>query len=160
MTRVWNGYHITIALIAFFAVIFSVDGFFIIKAVTTFRGEDEQMPYLQGVAYNDTLDRRALQAQLGWTATIAATRFGRDSARIEVSLLDRTGKPAQNVGLVAELKHPSDAGRDRSIPLHRTLSGPYVGAASGIEVGVWDLVVTAHDAPATPFEAGRRIWLH
>ena len=159
MTRVWNGYHILFALIAFFAVIFSVDGFFIVKAVTTFRGEDEQMPYLQGIAYNDTLDRRILQARLGWTARIAATRAGRDGVRIELLLLDRAGKPAPNVNIVAELKHPSDAEKDRRIELHRTANGQYAGAANSIDTGVWDLVVTAQDAPATPFEASRRIWL-
>ena len=47
MTRPWNGFHILASLILFFGIVFSVNGLFIFKAVTTFRGEDEPKSHLQ-----------------------------------------------------------------------------------------------------------------
>lgn len=159
MTRPWNGYHVLASLILFFGVVFAVNGLFIFKAVTTFRGEDEPKSYLQGIAYNDTLERHALQARLGWKATIVALRSGSADARVVVWLADHAGAPIENMSLTALLKHPSDAEKDREISLHPVSGGVYEGTANGVAAGAWDLVVAAHDAPKTPFEADRRVWL-
>ncbi len=74
----------------------------------TFRGEDEQKPYLQGVEFNQTLARRAEQTALGWKATITATRLVRGDVRIEITIRDRGGKPVAELGLTGELRHPAD----------------------------------------------------
>lgn len=159
MTRTWSGYHVLTALIAVFAVVLGVNVLFIVKAYMTFSGEDEQKPYLQGIAYNDTLDRRALQMRLGWRATIGATRVGQASARIVVFLTDRSGAPVANASLSALLKYPSDAAKDLAVKLHPNGEGAYEGTAINVQAGEWDLNVSAHNAPAMPFEAERRIWL-
>ena len=76
MTRTWNGYHVLTTCLVVFAMVLAVNVLFVIKAYTTFSGEDEQKPYLQGVEYNAALERRALQARLGWKATLEARRAG------------------------------------------------------------------------------------
>jgi nitrogen fixation protein FixH len=159
MSRAWNGYHVLTTLVATFAVVLAVNVLFIVKAYTTFSGEDQQKPYLQGIEYNDTLDRRARQARLGWKATIGAIRIGQGSVRIVASLANRSGAPVENVSLGVLLKHPSDAAKDREIRLIQAKAGVYEGAATGVQAGAWDLILIARDAPATPFEAERRIWL-
>jgi nitrogen fixation protein FixH len=158
MARAWNGYHVLATLLATFAVVLGVNVLFIVKAYTTFSGEDEQKPYLQGIGYNQTLERHALQLRLGWTAMVDATRVGH-SVRIVVHLAGRSGKPVSNISLVALLKHPSDEARDRVINLHPVGAGTYQGIADEVQSGGWDLSVAARNAPTTPFEADRRIWL-
>ncbi|MGZ5936971.1 MAG: FixH family protein [Rhizomicrobium sp.] len=159
MTRTWTGYHILTTLIATFAVVLAVNVLFIVKAYTTFSGEDEQKPYMQGIEYNETLERHALQARLGWKATLDATRNGQSGARILVSLFDHSGAPISNLSLTALLKHPSDEAKDREIPLHPVSTGVYEGDGVGIQPGAWDLSVSATQAPSTPFEAIRRVWI-
>jgi nitrogen fixation protein FixH len=159
MSRTWNGYHVLATLLATFAVVLAVNVLFIVKAYTTFSGEDVQRPYLQGVEYNETLERRALQARLGWKATVEAVRTGPLSVRVVVHLSDRFGVPLSQASLHAYFKHPSDAGRDREINLHSAGAGVYEGVAGGVPSGAWDLDVAAQNAPTTPFEAGRRVWL-
>jgi nitrogen fixation protein FixH len=159
MTRTWTGYNTLVTLVGTFAVVLAVNVFFIVKAYSTFRGEDEQKPYMQGVEYNQTLERHALQAHLGWKATLDATRAGQSAVHVAVSLADRAGTPINTVSLSALLKHPSDEAKDRVIRLHLVSVGAYEGDAAGISSGLWDLVVSATNAPATPFEATRRIWI-
>jgi len=159
MTRTWNGYHILTALVGTFAVVLAVNVFFIVKAYSTFTGEDEQKPYMQGVEYNETLARHALQAQLGWKATLDAARDNASNVRVSVQLADKGGAPVSSVDLTATLRHPSDEARDRELSLHRVSAGVYEGMAKGISPGLWDLVVNATHAPTTPFEATRRVWI-
>ncbi len=159
MTRPWTGKQTLLTLLATFAVVLGVNVFFMVKAYSTFSGEDEQKPYLQGIEYNDTLAQHALQARLGWKATVGAMRVGRNGVRIAVAIVDRNGKPVTDVTLNSELRHPADAGKDQDIALKGTALGVYEGTAKGVGPGAWDLIVTAVNAPATPFEASRRIWL-
>jgi nitrogen fixation protein FixH len=159
VTRAWTGFHVLTTLIAIFAVAFAVNVLFVVKAYTTFRGEDEQKPYLQGIAYNDTLARRVSQARLGWKATIDSIRTRDAGVRIVVVIRDRSGAPVQNLILSAELKHPSDAERDRSVALRSAADGTYRGVAEDVHSGAWDVVVTARNTSTAPFQASRRIWL-
>ena len=159
MARTWTGQQVLAALIAIFAVVLGVNVLFVVKAYSTFSGEDEQKPYLQGVEFNETLQRRAVQLRLGWSGTMEAARIGRHSVRIVVHLAERSGKPISDVSLRAVLKHPSDAARDHSVNLRAEGAGTYEGVVNDVQSGLWDLKVAAQNAPTTPFEADRRIWL-
>ena len=58
-------------LIVFFGIIFSVNGLFLYKSISSFPGEDIKQSYRQGLAYNETLESRAAAKSL-WLAR----RFG------------------------------------------------------------------------------------
>jgi nitrogen fixation protein FixH len=158
MTRELTGRGVLAWLFAFFLVIIGVNAWFIYVAVSTFRGEDDQKPYLQGIAYNETLSQRAEQARQGWHATIAADRLQSGKVRVEVTLRQRNGAPERNARLVGELRHPSDETRDRSLRLVEVADGDYRGDVGGVGTGAWDVVVTASPG-TTPFEASRRLWV-
>lgn len=159
MTRHWTGRDILIALIATFGVIIGVNGYFIVEAERTWPGEDVTNPYLQGLDYNQTLDARARQRALGWSATIGGALSG-NIATISVTLKDRSGKPVRGEALKAILRHPMDEQRDRQIALHETGNGLYAGSVANVLPGSWDVIVTRKTAKEAPFEATRRIWLH
>lgn len=159
MTRTWNGFHVLTTLLVVFGVVLGVNVLFIVKAFTTFSGEDEQRPYLQGIEYNETLQRRALQTRLGWAGTVDMVRFEKGAARIVVRLADRSGRPITNVALHALLKRPTNAGEDHDVVLISHGAGTYEGEVGGVQSGVWELSVAAQNSPRTPFEADRRVWL-
>lgn len=152
-----TGRKVLYILIASFGVVVGVNVFFIVEAVSTFRGEDEHNPYLQGLDYNDTLKAHSEQAALGWQASIAASRNARGSADVVVALAGKDGKPLSNIRLEAELRHPSDAERDRVVALHAIDPGHYVANLPAIGSGAWDVIVRADGK--TPFQASRRVWL-
>ena len=158
MTGTLTGRGVLMWLTGFFAVIIAMNVYFIAMSLTTFRGEDEQKPYLQGVEYNDTLARRAEQARLGWRASVSATRLSTGTVRIAVVLHDRAGSPLSGMTLTAEMRHPSDENRDRVLRLKAVSPGRYEADAGAISSGQWDLIVNSASAK-TPFEATRRLWV-
>ena len=158
MTGTLTGRGVLIWLIGFFGLIFATNAFFITLSFKTFRGEDEQKPYLQGIEYNDTLARRAEQARLGWHAAASAQRQASGHVSVDVQLRDRLGRPVIGVPLTVELRHPADENRDRQLTLRMTDQGRYEANAGALSAGYWDLVVLSKSAQ-TPFEATRRLWI-
>lgn len=156
MTRELTGRKVLIWLVASFAVVFAVNIYFIVIAVQTFRGEDEQKPYLQGVEYNQTLARRAEQEKLGWKASIGAQRLASGAVRVAVTLKQPNGAPETKQNLTGELRHPADETRDRALRLHEAGPGEYVAEIPGVSAGAWDVIVAAQQSP---FEASRRLWV-
>lgn len=158
MGKPLSGGKVLLWLVGFFGIVIAVNVYFISVSSATFRGEDEQKPYLQGVEYNDTLARRARQAGLGWTASIAAARLSNGTVRIDIAVRDRNGRPVTESGLAGELRHPADENRDHVLRFVQAAPGVYQATADQVAPGAWDVVVQSR-AATTPFEASRRLWL-
>ena len=158
MTWTLTGRGVTLWFLGFFGIIFATNAYFITVAVKTFRGEDEQLPYLQGVEFNDTLAHRALQKKLGWQATVSAVRHPDGSVRVNVSLRQPDGKapPAERLG--GELRHPTDENRDQLLRLVSEGDGAYHADLPSASAGIWDVVLKSAKGDA-PFEAVRRVML-
>jgi nitrogen fixation protein FixH len=140
----------------FFGLIIITNVIFITQAVKTFRGEDEQKPYLQGVQYNQTIAHRAEQARLGWHASIDARRLPAGQVEILVALRHRDGSPETDARLAGELRHPADENRDRALRFSQISSGIYQATVQAAP-GNWDVLVS--NAQGAPFQASRRLWL-
>jgi nitrogen fixation protein FixH len=153
---VLTGRTVLIWLIATFAVVLGVNGFFIARAIGTYPGEDVHDPYLQGIGFNRTLAERHHQATLGWQASVEAKRSAA-ATTITVTLVDpRRALPA-TLNLTGELRHPTDAERDRVLVFTRHDANTFIGRTSVVAAGSWDVVVRAKGN--VPFEATRRLWL-
>lgn len=158
MRRELTGRAFLLYMCVFFAVVFAVNGYMAYEAVATFRGADESQAYREGMQYNTTLARRAEQARLGWTATIAAERLASGQVRVAVTLKKADGSPVTHLMLDGKLEHPADEARDRSLRFTEVRAGEYEGDVAGVSPGAWDTIVTT-PAHAVPFEATRRLWV-
>jgi nitrogen fixation protein FixH len=158
MIRPLTGRGVLAWLLVFFGFIVAVNVTFIVMSVDTFRGEDEQKPYLQGIEYNRTLARRAEQSRLGWTADVSATRQSNGHVRIALALKDRAGAPEAGARLSAELRHPADENRDEALNLVAVGGGRYEADAGPVSAGMWDLMLGSTDAKL-PFESTTRLWV-
>lgn len=158
MTGHLSGRGVLLWLGGFFALVFAVNAFFIAISVTTFRGEDEQKPYLQGVEYNQTLALRAEQEKLGWRAFIGAARLPTSVVRISVSVKDAQDKPQSQLPLRGELRHPADENRDHTFNFSEIRPGEYRADIPAVTAGEWDVLVSARET-AKPFETSRRLWV-
>jgi nitrogen fixation protein FixH len=153
-----TGRLILLWLAGFFGVIIAVNAGFIWTSVATYRGEDEQRPYLQGVEFNQTLRRRAQQAKLGWVSQIVAKRLPSGAVQVTVMLKNATGAPQSVARLDGELRHPADENRDRTMHFVERSEGDYQAQLSGVSAGAWDIVIST-PADAVPFEASERLWV-
>ena len=158
MIKPLTGRGVLIWLGAFFACVIAVNAYYIALSIETFRGEDEQKPYLQGIEYNDTLAKRAVQARIGWRASVSATRRADGHVLIDVGLRDATGRAEATAALTGELRHPADENRDLSLHITAKGDGRYVADAGRITSGAWDVLVTSTDEKV-PFEATARLWV-
>jgi nitrogen fixation protein FixH len=157
MSKTLTGRGVLIWLGAFFGIIFATNAVFITQAVKTFRGEDEQLPYLQGVMYNQTLDHRAMQKKMGWQASIAARRGSAGKVDVIVELHQRDGSPETQVTMTGELRHPADENRDRPLRFSEISAGVYRAELGGVAPGNWDVLV--NNQGGEPFQASRRLWV-
>jgi nitrogen fixation protein FixH len=157
MSKTLTGRGVLAWLGAFFGIIFATNAIFITEAVKTFRGEDEQLPYLQGVTYNQTLEHRATQKKMGWQASIAARRGSAGQVDVVVQLHQRDGSPETQVTMTGELRHPSDENRDRPLRFSEISAGVYRAELAGIAPGNWDVLVS--NQGGEPFQASRRLWV-
>jgi nitrogen fixation protein FixH len=157
MSKALTGRGVALWLAGFFGLIFATNAIFITEAVKTFRGEDEQLPYLQGVGYNKTLEHRAQQALLGWQASIAAQRTAAGKITVTVQLHRRDGEPKNGARLTGILRHPADENRDRPLRFSEFSTGVYQAELAGVASGNWDVLVINHGDD--PFQASRRLWL-
>lgn len=152
-----KGWHVLAMMVAFFGITIAVNIMLTIYAIDTFSGEDVPKPYLRGLEYNRTLEARAAQTALGWTATIEAAREG-SGAAVTAHVAGRDGAAKSALTVAAVLRRPADASLDRAITLTPSGSGNYQTIVEDLEPGAWDIVVQAKEG-GVAFEAERRVVL-
>ena len=92
--------------------------------------------YKQGLAINQTLNRRNAAARLGMDAEIQLA-----DGRIRVLL----GGPAGRSALTLRLVHPTRAGMDQSVNLAAVGPGVYEGRLRPLQPGRWHVLLEARD---------------
>lgn len=138
-----TGRHVLLMVIVFFGVLILINGIFIYQAVGTFRGEDVERSYRQGLDYNETLEARRAQTELGWQAQVERNDMvGQGDLRdIQIRLRDADGALIAFDRLDGRLRHPVDTALDIPIAFERSMS-PRTRIA--VPSGRWVLIVTAH----------------
>ena len=146
-----KGWHVLVIMVAFFGVIFTVNGIFITNALRTFPGEETRRSYVQGRDYNQVVDARRAQEALGWSAT---TNLAENRVLIEV--LDREGQPVRGLRLEGQLQHPATMSYDRDLVFTEVREGVYAAGAADLPDGRWTL--TAENAGEQPFTLETQLW--
>lgn len=146
-----KGRHVLVAFVLFFGLIAAVDALFISLALRTFSGQVAKNPYEAGLLYDRTLQQRAAQAELGWTATLAAVGDG----AVELVVTDRTGRGVDGLTLNATLKRPATEVGARALRFTARGEGRYVADAE--LSGAWDAIVVATGPNGERFAAERRL---
>ncbi|PIB92273.1 FixH family protein [Caulobacter sp. FWC2] len=134
-----TGWHVLIAVVAFFAVVIGVDTLFMIKAYGTFSGEVASNPYEAGLAFNKTLAQRQREAALGWTASVEKA----EGDTVVVRLVDRTGAPLDRLSLTGVLERPATETGRQTLDF-KPLGGGRYQTHARLD-GAWDLRATARN---------------
>ncbi len=129
-----RGWHVLAAMLAFFAAVIAVNVAFMVVALDTFPGEDVRRSYVQGIAYNQTLEQRRNEEQTGWRAF---AELAPDGAAVQVTLSDSTGAPLRGARIDAELRRPAAAAQDVTLAFNETAPGVYSARIAAPAPGVW-----------------------
>lgn len=140
--------------VAFFGVVFIVNGIFVYIATQSWRGLDTDDAYRKGLDYNETLARADAQSALGWQTEVTL-----DGARPVVRLRDRAGLPLDGLDVSAVARHPVDENADRTLALFGRGGGVYRADVELPAHGQWDLRVEVARRDGPPFLIVQRLWL-
>ncbi len=149
-----TGRHIVMTLIVFFGIIFSVNGLFLYKSISSFPGEDIKQSYRQGLAYNETLESRAAQRASGWRADLAI-----DGLVITMTILDTGDIPVRGLSITGLLKHPTETDLDTPLVFTSQADGSYVAALETSVIGKRFLTTKAATTDGFVFETKNELWL-
>ncbi|WP_297734740.1 FixH family protein [uncultured Maricaulis sp.] len=147
-----RGWHVLILILVFFGVTIGVNATFVTLALRTHPGEDVPRSYVQGLNYNETLDRRREQEALGWTARVNLVE--RD---VVVAIVAADGNPVSGLDLAGTLIHPADTSRDCPLAFAEARPGVYRVTLPCEGQGDWRL--EAHNREGAPFEMVSELWL-
>ncbi|MGE0767470.1 MAG: FixH family protein [Hyphomicrobiaceae bacterium] len=149
-----TGWHVLMMLLAFFGVVFAVNGVFIASALRSYSGVVSVEPYAKGLHYNDRIAAGERQASLGWHATLAVASDG----AIALTLVDNAGRPVRGAQLSASVGRPATNRLDRPLTLFETKPGRYTSQAGRLDRGTWLVSVQAasRDGSGEPMYRLRR----
>lgn len=165
-----RGHHVLGGMVAFFGIVFAVNGYMLMRALATHSGVVAVEPYRRGLAYNERIEADGRQAGLGWRDSVvfsgsgASSGSGRSSSSglITVLISGRDDSPVSGLALAARLGRPATAGADKDLAFHEESAGRYVATTGALAAGAWILnleVRSAGDAQDPVYRARRRLWL-
>jgi len=139
--RPLTGKLVLAMLIAFFSVVFGVNGLMMTLAVKTLPGTEVDSAYAASLAYEHEIAAARDQDNRGWKVDAKVERQANGAAMLRVEARDKGGQPLPGLKFFGRLERPSDKRFDREVALAEIGDGVYRGDATGVLPGRWDLVL-------------------
>lgn len=140
-----DGKKVILGLLAFFGVVFTADGILIYLGATSQDGLVHEDYYQKGLHYNDVIQVKKRQAELGWTfALVHPDRAG--SGPLELKLTDAKGEPLTGKQIAALIRRPAQKGYDQNLTFEEVTPGTYRATVSLPLSGTWNLEARVRDA--------------
>lgn len=137
-----TGRHVLIWMIAFFGVIFAVNGAFVFFALTSWPGLTTGRAYEEGLAYNETLAAAQTQSALGWQSRVSLGPTTPKGRVLDVWLRNADGL-LSGATVTAHLRRPLSEGLDMTVALKPAGPGRYTGMVRLPALGRWRAEITA-----------------
>ncbi|MEM6627467.1 MAG: FixH family protein [Pseudomonadota bacterium] len=141
----FTGWHALACLLGFFGVGFAVNGVFVYHAVSSFPGEEIKKSYVQGLTYNDTLEARARQADLGWRA-----EMGLQGETLVLHLETQARAPLSGYAVSVVVQRAATDADDRVIALQSVGAGRYEAELDDLKPGLWRIRAIVSDGDGEP----------
>lgn len=152
-----TGRTVLFALVAFFAVVSTVNAIMMTLAIKTMPGADVKSAYEASQTYNAEIARAAEQQARGWNADVSLDRGGERG--LTIRLTDRSGAPVQGLSLKTRLAHPADRNSDIVAQAREIAPGVYAANLAAAHGGAWDLVLEGREADREVYKSRSRIRL-
>jgi nitrogen fixation protein FixH len=147
-----TGAKVLVMLLAFFAVVFLVNGTLITMAITTLPGTEVDSAYSASIGYENEIAAARDQSKRDWKVAAKVERKPDGNAILRVEARDKNGAPLAGLSFSGRLERPTDKRADREVTLAEIGGGIYSGSATGVTPGQWDLVLEGDST-------GRRVFL-
>ena len=151
-----SGKHVLGILLAFFGVIFAVNGYFMFAALSTYSGVVANEPYRKGLEYNKRIAEDARQTALGWKDNLVVFHDG----NVALELIKHTGEPVKGLVVSGTIFRPATTGFDHPLTFTEK-AGSYIAEVGRLAEGTWvvEAVVRAAASSEPIYRLRKRIWL-
>jgi nitrogen fixation protein FixH len=156
--RILTGRHVLQWLVAFFGIVFAVNGVLVRAAISTFGGVETLSSYRAGLQFEQEVGLVARQDALHWQVTGKLARDSAGVAVLDVTARDAQGAPLSGLTADARLAHPADDRLDRVIAVRSVAGGVFRGAAQA-QPGQWELIVDLYRGDQRVFRSRSRVSL-
>ena len=156
--RVLTGRHVLQWLVAFFGIVFAVNGVLVRAAISTFGGVETLSSYRAGLQFEQEVGLVQRQDALHWHVTGKLARDSAGVAVLDVTARDAQGAPLSGLTADARLAHPADDRLDRVIAVRSVAGGVFHGAAEA-QPGQWELIVDLYRGDQRVFRSRSRVSL-
>ncbi len=143
-TGPFTGRHFAMIIVAFFAVVVTVNLVMARYASVTFGGVVVENSYVASQEFNGWLAAARREKALGWAADVRRAADGSVAVRI-------SGAPSKGLSLRGEARHPLGRASDRALIFRRLADGRFLSDRS-LPAGRWTLRLEA--------VAGAQRWRH
>ncbi|MAK62117.1 MAG: hypothetical protein CMK09_14185 [Ponticaulis sp.] len=138
-----TGYHVLFILLGFFGVMVAVNVAFTVFAVKSFPGEQVEKSYLQGLNYNQTLEDRAHQAEMGINTQIGLEANTGETIELISVWTDSSGNGLSNLAVNAQLIRPASEDGKLNLTLDPVGNGRYTASIPELSAGSWKIQMVA-----------------
>ena len=156
--RILTGRHVLQWLVAFFGIVFAVNGVLVRAAISTFGGVETLSSYRAGLQFEQEVGLVQRQDALHWHVTGKLARDSAGVAVLDVTARDAQGAPLSGLTADARLAHPADDRLDRVIAVRSVAGGVFHGAAEA-QPGQWELIVDLYRGDQRVFRSRSRVSL-
>ena len=155
--RPLTGRAVLVWLLAFFVVVFGVNGVMAWLALASFSGTVVDSSYRAGQRFNGEVDAARLQEARHWAVTIDVQRGADGGAAVRVLARDGAGVPVSGVSAHVELQRPADRHGDVTLELTDRGGGEFAGQVAALDAGQWEVVTTITNAEGSVFRSRNRV---
>jgi nitrogen fixation protein FixH len=156
--RILTGRAVLQWLVAFFGIVFAVNGVLVRAAISTFGGVESTSSYKAGLQFGHEVAVAERQDSLHWQVSGKLTRDGAGQAVLDVTARDAQGALLAGLTADARLAHPADERLDHAIPVRPLTAGVFHGSAQA-QPGQWDLIVDLYRGDKRVFRSRSRVTL-
>lgn len=156
--RELTGRMVLLYLVAFFFVVFAVNGIMVRAAIFTFGGTERTGSYQAGLNFGQEVAAAQRQDALHWQVAGQLSRDSQGLAVIDVTARDDRGTALNGLTARARLAHPADSRLDQDIALSSLGGGQFRGTG-GAARGQWELIVDLYRGEARLFRSRSRVTL-
>lgn len=149
----WTGRTVLFAILGCFAVVLAANAAMAIFALSSHPGLVTQNAYLEGLRFNQTLERDRMQAGLGWRYDVA---YEPERRRLVFRVEGSGGRPID--GLAGSLRLRRPGAGEQTIALSQTVAGAYSADADLALPGRWLVRIDAVDPQGRRIRVERELW--
>ncbi|MFG1401505.1 FixH family protein [Xanthobacter sediminis] len=153
-----TGGMVLAGLLAFFALVMTVNFIMARYAISTFAGLETESSYKAGLSFTKESNAAEAQEARRWNVEVDIQSPGANAREVVVRALDDAGRPLSNLDADGRFAHPTDARRDVVLTLQPLGDGRY-RARTDAGPGQWDLVIDFSQGGDRQFRSKNRVQL-